>query len=133
SQILDAYVNHQLDVVTRQTTYDLQKAKEREHIVDGLINAISILDELIQTIRASKNKANAQENILAAYQLSHEQADAILALQLYRLTNTDNTQSTEEKSSLQKHIAQDQAILADPKKLLQTIKKDLRQLKKQYA
>jgi len=133
SQILDAYVNHQIDVVTRQTTYDLQKAKEREHIVDGLIKAISILDELIQTIRASKNKADAKANIIAAYQFSDEQAEAILALQLYRLTNTDITQLTEEKSSLQKQIAQDEAILADPKKLLQTIKKDLRQLKKQYA
>src|SRR5699024_12630560 len=95
----------------RQTTYDLQKAKEREHIVDGLIKAISMLDELIQTIRASKNKADAKANIIAAYQFSDEQAEAILALQLYRLTNTDITQLTEEKSKLQKQIEKDEAIL----------------------
>src|SRR5699024_8055394 len=102
-------------------------------IVDGLIKAISILDELIQTIRASKNKADAKANIIAAYQFSDEQAEAILALQLYRLTNTDITQLTEEKSNLQKQIAQDEAILAHPKSVLQTIKKDLLQLKRQYA
>ncbi len=133
TEILDAYINHQIDVVTRQTTYDLRKATEREHIVDGLIKAISILDELIQTIRESKNKADAKANIIAAYGFSDEQAEAILALQLYRLTNTDITQLTEEKETLNKKIAQYEAILASPKKLLQSIKQDLRQIKKSYA
>ena len=132
-QILDAYIDHQKEVVTRQTTYDLHKAKTRAHIVDGLIKAISILDELIQTIRASKNKADAKANIISAYQFSDEQAEAILALQLYRLTNTDITQLTEEKQELQQQIEKYETILASPKQLLQTIKKDLRQIKKTYA
>ena len=133
AQILDAYINHQKEVVTRQTTHDLHKAKERSHIVEGLIKAISILDELIQTIRASKNKADAKANIIAAYAFSDEQAEAILALQLYRLTNTDITELTEEQEELHKKIAKYEEILASPKKLLQTIKKDLRDIKKTYA
>src|SRR5690625_7973817 len=100
-KILDAYIEHQKEVVTRQTTHDLHKAKERAHIVEGLIKAISILDELIQTIRESKNKADAKANIIAAYDFSDDQAEAILALQLYRLTNTDITQLTDEKKDHQ--------------------------------
>lgn len=132
-QILDAYINHQIDVVTRQTTFDLQKAKDREHIVEGLIKAISVLDELIQIIRHSKNKADAKANIIAKYDFSDEQAEAILALQLYRLTNTDITQLTGEKQALQEQITHYEAILANPDTLLQTIKQDLRQIKKEYA
>jgi len=133
AQILEAYINHQKEVVTRQTTHDLHKAKERAHIVEGLIKAISILDELIQTIRESKNKADAKANIIAAYDFSDDQAEAILALQLYRLTNTDITQLTEEKQVLQEQITKYEGILASPKKLLQTIKTDLRNIKKTYA
>src|SRR5699024_6956788 len=96
ADIIDAYIEHQKEVVTRRTNFDLQKAEERAHIVEGLIKAISILDELIQTIRQSKNRADAKRNIIAAYEFTDAQADAILALQLYRLTNTDITQLTEE-------------------------------------
>src|SRR5699024_3549720 len=80
--ILDAYIAHQKDVVTRQTTFDLRKAKERAHIVTGLIKAISILDELIQLIRKSENKADAKAKMMDRYQFSDAQAEAILALQL---------------------------------------------------
>jgi len=130
--ILDAYINHQQEVVTRQTTYDLNKAKNRAHIVDGLIKAISILDELIQTIRQSKNRADAKKNIIAAYHFSEAQADAILALQLYRLTNTDITQLTKEKEELKKNITTYEEILQNPKVLMNLIKKSLRELKKTY-
>src|SRR5699024_11598657 len=91
-QILDAYIAHQKEVVTRRTTHDLNKAKERSHIVEGLIKAISILDELIDMIRNSRNKKDAKQNIMAQYTFTDVQAEAILALQLYRLTHTDCTQ-----------------------------------------
>jgi len=131
--ILDAYIIHQKEVVTRQTTFDLKKAKERAHIVDGLIKAISILDELIQTIRQSKNRADAKHNIIKEYEFSEAQAEAILTLQLYRLTNTDITQLTKEKEELKENIATYEDILNNPKTLMNLIKKTLRQLKKAYA
>ncbi|MEW9676171.1 DNA topoisomerase IV subunit A [Lentibacillus sp. L22] len=132
-QMLDAYVDHQKDVVTRQTKYELKKANERAHIVEGLIKAISILDELIATIRASKDKGDAKKRIMAAYGFSEAQAEAIVMLQLYRLTNTDITQLEKEADELRKKITELEAVLANEKKLLQTIKADLRKLKKTYA
>lgn len=133
ANVLDAYIDHQKEVVTRKTRFDLRKAKERAHIVEGLIKAISILDELIQTIRASKNKADAKHNIIEKYTFSDAQAEAILALQLYRLTNTDITQLTEERAMLTEQIEEYETILADPKQLLQRIKKELRRIRKTYA
>lgn len=131
--VLDAYISHQKDVVTRQTKFDLEKATDRSHIVDGLIKAISILDELIQTIRTSKNRQNAKDNIMKAYGFSEKQADAILNLQLYRLTNTDITQLTAEKADLQDKIKLLTDILSKPNVLINKIKKDLRKLRKAYA
>lgn len=133
TQILDAYIAHQKEVVTRQTTYDLSKAKERSHIVEGLIKAVSILDELIATIRASKNKQDAKQRIMAQYEFTEAQAEAIVMLQLYRLTNTDVISLEQEAGELRKKIAELEAILGSDKKLYQMIKKDLRQLKKTYA
>jgi len=130
--ILDAYINHQIDVVTRRTQHDLKKDQARAHIVDGLIKAISILDELIQTIRESKNRADAKANIIDAYEFTDIQADAILNLQLYRLTNTDITELTKEKAELAKNIAYYEDILNHPNKMKTLIKKELRQLKKTY-
>lgn len=130
--VINAYIDHQKEVVTRQTTYDLEKAKHRSHIVEGLIKAISILDELIALIRKSKNRAEAKENIINAYDFTEIQADAILSLQLYRLTNTDVTLLEKEKVELAEKMEQYELILANPKKLLATIKKELRQIKKAY-
>ena len=131
--MLDAYIAHQKDVVTRQTTYDLNKDLARAHIVEGLIKAISILDELIATIRTSKNKQDAKNKIMDKYDFTEEQAEAIVMLQLYRLTNTDITALQKEAEDLLSAIAEHQAILTSEKKLLQTIKKDLKQLKKTFA
>ncbi|WP_249869643.1 DNA topoisomerase IV subunit A [Oceanobacillus saliphilus] len=131
-QMLDAYINHQKDVVTKQSKFDLEKAKSRAHIVEGLIKAISILDELIATIRASKDKADAKQRIIAAYSFTEAQAEAIVTLQLYRLTNTDITQLEKEAAELRKTIDELEAILGNEKKLFQTIKKDLRQIKKAF-
>ncbi|MEN1969979.1 DNA topoisomerase IV subunit A [Lentibacillus sp. N15] len=132
-QMLDAYITHQKEVVTRQTVYTLKKAKERAHIVEGLIKAISILDALIATIRASKDKGDAKKRIMDAYGFSEAQAEAIVMLQLYRLTNTDITSLEKEADELRKKITELEAILASEKKLLQTIKADLKYLKKTYA
>ncbi|MFD2760321.1 DNA topoisomerase IV subunit A [Lentibacillus juripiscarius] len=132
-QILDAYIAHQKDIMTRQTKHDLKKANDRAHIVDGLIKAVSILDELIAVIRASKDKQDAKKRIIAKYEFSEAQAEAIVTLQLYRLTNTDVTSLEKEAAELKKKINELEAILASEKKLLQTIKKDLRQLKKTFA
>ncbi|RLL45429.1 DNA topoisomerase IV subunit A [Oceanobacillus piezotolerans] len=132
-EMLDSYIQHQKDVVTRSTTYDLKKAKDRSHIVEGLIKAISILDELIATIRASKDKSDAKRQIIDKYAFTEAQAEAIVMLQLYRLTNTDITDLKKEAEELRKHIEELESILGSEKKLLQTIKNDLRQMKKKFA
>ncbi|SFA75287.1 DNA topoisomerase IV subunit A [Lentibacillus halodurans] len=132
-QILDSYITHQKEVVTRQTVYDLNKAKDRAHIVEGLIKAVSILDELIGTIRASKDKQDAKQRIIAKYEFSEAQSEAIVMLQLYRLTNTDVTSLEQEAEELKKRINEYETLLSSENKLLQHIKKELRQIKKSFA
>lgn len=131
-QILDAFIRHQKEVVTRQVTFDLNKAKKRAHIIEGLIKAISILDEVIALIRASKNKADAKKRLMKTYDFSEEQAEAIVTLQLYRLTNTDITELENEAKELEKNIQSFEAILSSEKVLMQTIKKDLKKIKKEF-
>ncbi|MFA1820793.1 DNA topoisomerase IV subunit A [Virgibacillus oceani] len=131
--LIDAYIEHQKQVVIRQSTYDLNKAKNRAHIVEGLIKAISILDELIATIRASKDKKDAKNSIMSKFGFSEKQAEAIVTLQLYRLTNTDIKSLEQEADELKKQINELEAVLNSDKKLLQTIKKDLRQIKKRFG
>ncbi|MRH42593.1 DNA topoisomerase IV subunit A [Aquibacillus halophilus] len=133
SSMLEAYISHQKEIVTRQVSFDLRKAKERSHIVEGLIKAISILDELIATIRASNDKQDAKHRIKEAYGFTEEQAEAIVNLQLYRLTNTDITSLQEEARELQEKIDYLESILNNEKKLLTVIKNDLKSLKKKYA
>ncbi|WP_138414635.1 DNA topoisomerase IV subunit A [Aquibacillus sediminis] len=133
SSILEAYIAHQKEVVTRQARYDLNKAKERAHIVEGLMKAISILDELIATIRASKDKADAKKRIKEAYGFTEEQAEAIVNLQLYRLTNTDITSLEQEAKQLQEKISELEEILNNESKLSHVIKTDLKALKRKYA
>ena len=131
--ILDAYINHQKEVVTRRSEFDLAHAKERFHIVEGLIKAISILDDVIRTIRRSKNKQDAIDNLVKEYDFTEDQATAIVKLQLYRLTNTDVVMLEEELNSLRKIIEGLEALLADEKKLMKQIKKELLDIKKEYA
>ncbi|MFC7370581.1 DNA topoisomerase IV subunit A [Fictibacillus iocasae] len=131
--ILNAYIGHQKEVVTRRTTFDLRKAEERQHIVDGLIKAISILDEVIETIRASKDKRDAKDNLIAKYEFSEAQAEAIVTLQLYRLTNTDITTLQKEAEELKIKIEELRSILDSEKKLLSVIKKEMTEIKKKYA
>ena len=132
-EILDAYITHQKEVVTKRTEYDLNFAKGRLHIVEGLIKAISILDEVIKTIRASKNKADAKVNLQNKYDFSEKQAEFIVMLQLYRLTNSDIVELNNEHANLLKVIAGLEAILSDPEKLKSVMKAELRKVKEEYA
>ena len=131
--IIDAYIAHQKEVITRRTNYDLTKAKERLHIVEGFIKMIDILDEVIRTIRASKNKQDAQDNLVKLYGFSAIQAEEIVKLQLYRLTNTDVEEYKEEYNNLLKIIELLESILNDENKLKDVMKKELKQIKTEYA
>ena len=131
--LLDAYIKHQKEVVTRRTRYDLEEKKARMHIVEGLIKALSILDDVIKTIRASKDKSDAKNNLIKEYSFTELQADAIVTLQLYRLTNTDVVALEEENKKLALEVKILQAILDDEEKLKYVIKKELRQIKNEYA
>ncbi|ACT01148.1 DNA gyrase subunit A [Paenibacillus sp. JDR-2] len=132
-QILNAYINHQKEVVTHRTQYELEKAEERAHVVEGLVKALNILDEVIATIKASKNRADAQNNLVAKYGFSERQADAILTLQLYRLTNLEITSLEKEWKETQKKIAYLRSILESEKKLLGVIKDELTEIREKYG
>jgi topoisomerase-4 subunit A len=132
-ELLDAYIEHQKEVVTRRTQFDLNKAKERSHIVEGLMKALSILDEVIATIRASKDKRDAKDNLITKYAFTELQAEAIVSLQLYRLTNTDITALRQEAEGLAKIIDELTSILASEKRLFSVIKKELKEVKKRFA
>ena len=131
--ILDAYIAHQKEVTYKKCEFDLAHAKARFHIVEGLIKAISILDEVIKTIRASKDRNDAIENLIIKYGFTNEQSTAIVDMRLYRLTNTDITILQEEMENLKKVITQLELILNDPLKLNQVIKDDLRRIKREYG
>ena len=131
--ILDAYIEFQKEVITRRTKFDLATYEKRLHIVDGFLKMISILDEVIKTIRGSKNKSDAKENLVAKFGFSHEQAEAIVVLQLYRLTNTDVVELEEEQANLKKYIAALNIILSDEAKLRDVMKHELKKIKDEYA
>lgn len=129
---LDAFIAHQRNVVRRRTEFDLRHAKARYHIVEGLIKCISILDEVIATIRASKNKTDAKNNLVEKFDFSEAQAEAIVTLQLYRLTNTDVVALEQEMQNLEKIINGLSAILGSEDVLKSVMKKDLKDVKKEY-
>jgi topoisomerase IV subunit A len=133
AELLDAYIDHQKDVVTKRSQYDLQKARDRQHIVEGLMKALSILDQVIATIRASKDKRNAKDNLIQKFEFTEVQAEAIVSLQLYRLTNTDITALQAEAEELAKKVDELTAILGSEKKLLTVIKKELKDVKKRFS
>ncbi|UXR79176.1 MULTISPECIES: DNA topoisomerase IV subunit A [unclassified Staphylococcus] len=131
-QIIDCYLSHQIEVVSRRTKFDLKHAEDRMHIVEGLMKALSILDEVIALIRESKNKRDAKDNLVATYDFTEAQAEAIVMLQLYRLTNTDIVALQEEHDALANKIAGLQHILNDHQALLNVIKTELEEIKKQF-
>ncbi|WP_404433197.1 DNA topoisomerase IV subunit A [Sutcliffiella horikoshii] len=130
---LDAYIDHQKEVITNRSRFELNRAKERQHVVEGLMKALSILDEVIATIRASKDKRDAKDNLIAKFTFTEPQAEAIVSLQLYRLTNTDITALQAEADELAKKVAELDAILGSEKKLFSVIKSDLKRVKKLYT
>ena len=131
--IIDAYIEHQKDVILKRTNFDLAFARKEMHITEGLVKAISILDEVIAVIRASKNKPDAIENLVKKFDFTTEQATAIVMLQLYRLTNTDITILNEKLENLRKIIEELTGILNDESKLKGVIKDELRRMKKEYG
>lgn len=131
--ILTAYIQHQRDVILRRTRFNLAKAKARLHIVDGLMKALSILDEVIVLIRNSKDKKDAKDNLMATFDFSEKQAEAIVSLQLYRLTNTDITALQNEKLDLNEEVASLELILKQDNVLVTLMKKELLEMKKVYG
>ena len=131
-EILDAYIAHQREVILKRSEFDLATYEKRMHIVEGLIKCLSILDEVIKVIRASKNKADAKANLVKEFAFTMEQAEAIVTLQLYKLTNTDVLELQEEMQKLAKLIEGLKAILTDEEVLKYVMKKELKLIKKEY-
>ena len=131
-QIIDSYLNHQIEVVANRTKYDLDHAEKRMHIVEGLMKALSILDEVITLIRNSKNKKDAKDNLVAEFEFTEAQAEAIVMLQLYRLTNTDIVALENEHNELAKLIKEYRHILDNHDALLQVIKSELTDIRKRF-
>lgn len=132
-KILSSYIAHRKEIIIARSRFDKEKAEKRLHIVEGLIRVLSILDEVIALIRASENKADAKENLKVSYDFTEEQAEAIVTLQLYRLTNTDIVTLQEEEERLRQEIQYLSAIIGDEKTLYQVMKKELREVKKRFG
>ncbi|MGY3778831.1 DNA topoisomerase IV subunit A [Isobaculum melis] len=131
-RFLSAYIDHQKQVITRRSIYNLKKAEARAHIVEGLIKALSILDKVIATIRESKDKKNAKENLMESFDFTEKQAEAIVSLQLYRLTNTDITALEAESAELKALISSLKEILNSDAVMVDVIKSELKEVKKQF-
>lgn len=132
-KILSSYIAHRREIIIARSKFDKEKAEKRLHIVEGLIRVISILDEVIALIRASENKADAKENLKVSYDFSEEQAEAIVTLQLYRLTNTDIVTLENEEAALREQIQTLAAIISDERTMFNLMKKELREVKKQFG
>ena len=131
--ILSSYISHKRDIIRSRSIYDRNKAEKRLHIVEGLIRVLSILDEVIALIRASDNKADARENLMASYDFTEPQAEAIVTLQLYRLTNTDVVTLQSEEAELKERITTLSAIINDEKTMFNVMKRELREVKKKFG
>ncbi|NHI68435.1 DNA topoisomerase IV subunit A [Lactococcus formosensis] len=131
--VLRSYIAHRQDVIVKRSKFDLSKAEKRLHLVEGLIRMVSILDEVVALIRASENKADAKENLKVSYAFSEEQAEAIVTLQLYRLTNTDIVTLENEQAELEAKILELRAIINDERTLYNLMKRELREVKKKFG
>lgn len=131
--MLEAYIAHQREVVTYRTQYELEKLEDRAHVLEGLVKALNILDEVIAAIKASKNRQDAQKNLQWMFGFTERQADSILTLQLYRLTNLEITSLQKELDDIQKKIAILRGILESDKKLIALIRKELLEIRDKYG
>lgn len=131
--MLDAFIAHRQDVVLRRSRFELDKKEKRCHVLEGLIKAVSILDEIIAIIRSSKDKADSKTRIMEAFDFSEPQAEAIVTMRLYRLSNTDITQLKEEYMQLVNEIEDLNEILSDPKRLRRVMIDELREVKKTFV
>jgi DNA gyrase subunit A len=131
--IINEYIKHRQSVVRRRTEYELRKAQERAHILEGYKIALDHIDEVIKVIRASETVEEAQENLVAKFKLSEIQAQAILSMQLRRLTGLQRKEIEGELKGLLELIGKLEAILADEKKILKIIKDELLEMKKQFG
>ncbi|WP_059052693.1 DNA gyrase subunit A [Paenibacillus senegalimassiliensis] len=131
--MLDAYIAHQREIVTFRTQYELEKLEDRAHVLEGLVKALNILDEVIDAIKASKNRQDAQNNLQWMFGFTERQADAILTLQLYRLTNLEIVTLQKELDEIQKKITVLRGILESDKKLIALIKKELLEIREKYG
>ncbi|HEL0626392.1 TPA: DNA topoisomerase IV subunit A [Streptococcus equi subsp. zooepidemicus] len=132
-KILSSYIAHRKSIIIKRSQFDKEKAEKRLHIVEGLIRVLSILDEIIALIRASDNKADAKENLKVSYDFSEEQAEAIVTLQLYRLTNTDIVTLQQEEHDLRELITTLSAIIGNEATMYNVMKRELREVKKKFA
>ncbi|HEQ3559683.1 TPA: DNA topoisomerase IV subunit A [Streptococcus pyogenes] len=132
-KILSSYISHRKDIIIERSKFDKAKAEKRLHIVEGLIRVLSILDEIIALIRSSDNKTDAKENLKVSYDFSEEQAEAIVTLQLYRLTNTDIVTLQNEENDLRDLITTLSAIIGDEATMYNVMKRELREVKKKFA
>ena len=132
-RILTSYLAFQKQVIRRRTQFNLNKAQHRLHIVEGLIKALSILDQVIKTIRGSKNRKDAKQNLISEYDFSEEQAEAIVTLQLYRLTNTDISELKAEQKKLNQQIDEFQLILTNDQELANVLRKEMLAIKKEFG
>lgn len=131
--MLSAYIKHQREVVTHRTQFELEKAEDRAHVLEGLVKALNILDEVIAAIKASKNRQDAQNNLQWMFGFTERQADSILTLQLYRLTNLEIHSLQKELDELMKKIEGLRAILDSDKKLIAVIRKELLEIREKYG
>ncbi|MEE0949431.1 MAG: DNA topoisomerase IV subunit A [Streptococcus equinus] len=131
--MLTSYIAHRKEIIVARSKFDKEKAEKRLHIVEGLIRVISILDDGIALIRASENKADAKENLKVSYDFSEEQAEAIVTLQLYRLSNTDIVALENEEAELRERITMLKAIIGDERTMYNVMKRELREVKKKFA
>lgn len=132
-EMITAYVAHQKEIVTFRSQYDLEKAEDKAHVLEGLAKALDLLDDVIATIKASKNRQDAQHNLVAAYGFTERQADAILTLQLYRLTNLELSSLEKELKEVRKQIAYLRSILDSERKLMGVIKQELTEIRDKYG
>lgn len=132
-EMLLAYIEHQKDVVTRRTRHDLEKAEDRQHVLEGLAKALNLLDEVVAAIRRSKNRQDAQRNLIAQFDFTERQADAILTLQLYRLTNLEIASIEKELDEIRQWAEELRGILASEQRLLEVIRKELLEIRQEFG